>query len=182
MTDREAAAVMDTLAVAYPTFYAKQSNEERLNAVRLWATMFAAYEARVVLAAVQAFIATDEKGFPPAIGQIMGKIRTASAPEELTEQAAWAAVKRALRNGIYGYREEWERLPPEVRSAVHAPEVLREWATLPEEDLDTVVASNFQRTFRTVAKRRRELQAIPPAALAVLSGVAETLALEEVTG
>lgn len=179
MTQIEAAAVLDTLTVAYPTFYARQGSAEKLRAVQLWATMFADYPVQVVLAAVQAFIATDERGFPPAIGQIMGKIRSVTEREELTELAAWTMVKRALRNGLYGYREEWAKLPPEVQSAVHAPEVLKEWATISEDELDTVVASNFQRTFRTVSNRRRELQAIPPAAMAVLSGVAEHLALDK---
>lgn len=179
MTQREAAAVMDVLTVAYPAFYAKQGDGEKLNAVKLWATMFADYPAAVVLAAVQAFIATDEKGFPPAIGQIMAKIRIATEPEGLTEQSAWALVKRAVKNGLYGYREEWDKLPPEVQSVVHAPEVLKEWATIDEGELDTVVASNFQRSYRTVAQRKAEIEKIPAQARTLLSGFAEKMALHD---
>lgn len=179
MTQMEAAAVMDTLTVAYPAFYAKQGDAEKINAVRLWATMFADYPVRVVLAAVQAFIATDTKGFPPAIGQIMAQIRTVAEPERLSEQAAWAIVKRAVKNGIYGYREEWDKLPPEIQIVIHAPEVLREWATIPEDELDTVVASNFQRSYRAVDARQKELAAIPQAVRTALSGYAERMALHD---
>lgn len=179
MTIQQTGAIMDTLGAAYPAFYARQTEDQKYNASRLWATMFADYPVTVVLAAVQAFIATDEKGYPPAIGQIMGKIRTATDPERMTEQAAWSLVKRAVKNGIYGYREEWDKLTPEIQSVIHAPEVLREWATIPEDELDTVISSNFQRSYRAVDARQKELAAIPQSVRTALNGYAERMTLHD---
>lgn len=179
MTIQQTGAIMDALSAAYPAFYARQTADQKYSAACLWATMFADYPASVVLAAVQAFIATDTKGFPPAIGQIMAQIRTVAEPERLSEQAAWAIVKRAVKNGIYGYREEWDKLPPEIQSVIHAPEVLREWATIPEDELDTVVASNFQRSYRAVDARQKELAAIPQSVRTALNGYAERMALHD---
>lgn len=160
MTQREAAAVMDTLTVAYPAFYAKQSNEEKINAVRLWASMFEPYPVKLVLGAVKAFIATDAKGFPPSIGAIMAKVRKITEPEEMTEVEAWALVAKALRNSIYGSKEEFAKLPPEIQSVLHDPATLKAWAMDPDYN-EAVLSSNFMRSYRARAVSVREFKALP---------------------
>jgi hypothetical protein len=110
---------------------------------------------------VKAFISGDGKGFPPAIGQIKERIRLITQPEEMTEQEAWTFVSKALRNSIYGSEEEFAKLPPEVRAVVHDPGQLRQWARSPDDTVQTVIASNFMRSFRAKQKATKEYMALP---------------------
>lgn len=71
MTLAETGQIMDILTAAYPRFYSGAKDKE---AVKLWATMFEPYPVRTVADAVQDFIASDTKGFPPVIGQIMERM------------------------------------------------------------------------------------------------------------
>jgi hypothetical protein len=115
----------------------------------------------LVAAAVKAFISGDGKGFPPAIGQIKERIRQITQPEEMTEQEAWTLVSKALRNSTYGSEEEFAKLPPEIQAVVHDPGQLRQWATSPADEVETVIASNFMRSFRAKQKVNKEYMALP---------------------
>jgi hypothetical protein len=160
MTAQEASKIMDVLKLAYPSFYARQSDADRLMAVKLWTTMFSEYPLKIVGAAVKAFIATDAKGYPPNVGAIMEKCRQITEPERMSEAEAWALVKKAIQNGIYGSREEFNKLPKEVQRVVHDPAQLKAWA-MDEDFNEGVESSNFKRAFRTMQEREREFMALP---------------------
>lgn len=83
------------------------------------------------------------------------------SPREMTEQEAWALVSRALTNGYYGAKEEFAKLPSAVQATVGDPEQLREWAAMDRATVQSVVASNFQRSYRDKAKHEREFAALP---------------------
>lgn len=160
MTVEESGAVMDVLTVAYPSFYARQTDDEKYTAAQLWAGMFESYPVKLVLGAVKAFIATDAKGFPPSIGAIMEKVRKITEPEEMTEVEAWSLVSKALRNSIYGSKEEFAKLPPEIQSVLGDPSTLRAWA-MDDSYNESVVSSNFMRSYRARAASVREFKALP---------------------
>ena len=159
MTRQEVAALMGVLQVAYPSFYARQGRGEIISAVNLWAEMFSEYPAKIVTAAVKAYIA-DDNDFPPNPGKILTKVRRITRPAGMTEQEAWSVLKRAICNSGYHSREEFEKLPLEIRSIVHDPAQLKAWA----DDLEfneAVVSSNFMRSYREFAANVREFQALP---------------------
>ena len=161
MTLEEAGAVMDILTVAYPQFFKNHTDGEKLMASRLWAEMFADDALPIVLSAVKSHIATDAKGFPPHIGAIKAAIVKLKRPDEMTEQEAWSLVANAIRNGIYGSEREFEALPPAVQKVVGSPVNLREWAMMDSDKVQSVVASNFMRSFRARAASEREMLALP---------------------
>ena len=178
MTIKETAAVMDVLDIAYPGFLQRQKDPAMT--VRLWAEMLEPYPLKLVMAAVKSLIATDEKGFPPVPGRVLGKIRqlTETDKDHLTEQEAWNLARRAASNGIYSSREEFDRLPPEVQLVVHDPAVLREWAVMPADELNTVIASNFQRSYRAVVQQIREYNALPQDVRQMIEGSSDFMRLE----
>lgn len=153
--------IMAVLRGAYPQFYRDISRAEAEDTVNLWADMFKADEPTLVAAAVKSVIEGDEKGFPPTIGQVKAKLRLITGSEELTEAEAWDMVSRAIRNGIYGAAEEFERFPPAVRRIVGSPNTLREWARMDTDTVHSVVASNFQRSYRSISSREKEINALP---------------------
>lgn len=161
MTREETIKILSVLRGAYPAFYRDVKKPEALATVNLWAEMFADDDYCVVGAAVKALIAGDEKGFPPVIGQVKATIRQLTEPVQMTELEAWALVSKAVRNSTYNSEAEFAKLPPEIQSVVHDPEQLRQWAMGSTEELETVIASNFQRSFRAKEKARKEYAALP---------------------
>ena len=162
MTDIDVAGVMDLLDKFYPAFYAKRTDAERVEIADLWAVVFERDDPRLVVAAVRSFIEMDEKGFPPVPGQIKAKLRIIMAHGELSDAEAWRMVRKAVRNSGYESQEEFERLPPPIQKLVGSPNQLREWALMDSDTLNSVVASNFLKAYRTQTAREREYNALPP--------------------
>ena len=161
MTREETIKILSVLRGAYPAFYRDITKQEAESTIALWESMFDEEPYELVGAAVKAFISGDGKGFPPAIGQIKERIRQITQPEEMTEQEAWALVSKAIQRSTYGSVEEFAKLPPEIQAVVHDPGQLRQWAIGPAESLETVVASNFMRSFRAKQKASKEYMALP---------------------
>lgn len=179
MERQDVGILMDLLKIAYPTYYRGLSLKEQQAAVNLWAEMFRDEPAQLVAASVKSLIESDEKGFPPTIGQVKAKLRLLTGPREMTEMEAWALVSKAVCNSLYGSEEEFSKLPPDVQRAVGNPAVLREWAMLDVGELQTVVSSNFQRSYRAVAARTRELAKLPADVRAMLGELSAAMALPE---
>ena len=161
MNYEETLAIMGVLKAAYPQYYRDMKRSDAESVVSLWTEMFKDEPANVVAVAVKAYIASDTKGFPPHIGAIKDAIAKIKAPKSMTEQEAWLLVKNATRNGLYGSAEEFEKLPPICQKLVGSPSQLREWATMDSDTLNSVVASNFQRSYKVMEKRDKERLAIP---------------------
>jgi len=174
-------AVMDILTVAYPQYYKNVSEDEKYAASLLWANMFADDSIEVVVAAVKTFIATDEKGFPPVIGQIKAHVAKIIGGAEKSELEAWGEVKRALRNSGYHAAEEFAKFDPVIQRIVGSPSQLREWSTVANDVVDSVIASNFQRSYRASAKQYREYLALPNHIKDFIKATSDRMALNRVT-
>lgn len=176
MTRSDVIGIMALLETAYPSYYAKSNERQRREAVNLWADLFSGDDPALVAAAVKAIIVTGG-AFPPSIGEIKNKMHDLAAPSEISETEAWALVAKACSNGIYGYEKEYAALPPTVQAAVGRAEQLHEWALMDEETLQSVVASNFMRGYKTACRREREIAMLPESVKALLEGVGQKLML-----
>lgn len=161
MTDVEAIKILAVLKAAYPASYKGIPDDEAEAVVNLWAEMFKDEPYEIVGAAVKSFIAADISGYPPSIGQIKGSIRKITQPEDMSEAEAIAMIMQATRNSTYNARAEFEKLPPILRKLVGSPAQLREWAVADSRAVNTVIASNLQRSYRVVQERQREYDALP---------------------
>lgn len=157
MTREQVGKLLMTIQAYYPN-YNPPDKEITLNA---WYIMLAEYPEELVLQALRACIATNTSGFAPDVGQIMSKIQIISQPQQLDGMAAWGLVSKALRNGTYGAVEEFNKLPPLVKQAVGMPDNLKNWATADYQTIETVIQSNFLRTYETVVKRANEINRMP---------------------
>lgn len=160
MNKDETLQVMAILQATYPSFYKGIAPKVAETAVDLWTDMFAEDDYKIVLMAVKALLATDEKGFPPHIGAVKAKIRLLTTQQGMTEGEAWGLVLKAMENGIYGYKEEYAALPPDVQYAIGSADVLRTWA-MQETDSLSVTQSNFMRSYRARREYAREWAALP---------------------
>ena len=179
MNREETLYVMATLREAYPSFYARSSAEDLEPAVRLWQECFEDDPIDLVLSAVKAVIISRDDTYPPAIGTVKAKIRTLTEPEGMSENAAWALVSKACAGSSQGYAANFAALPPEIQKIVGSPDMLRKWGAMEEADVQTVVASNFQRSFRTSQQRQREYAALPRALRETLQKLTDGFARKE---
>lgn len=161
MTKAEAAKVMAVLQVNYPDNFRNKSDEVIKATVDLWARAFADEPYQLVSAAVMAHMVSDTNRFMPPVGVIKAKIAELMKPDEMTEQEAWGLVSKALKNCINCAEEEFAKLPPAVQRAVGGASQLRDWAIMDTETVQSVVASNFQRSYRVTSQRQRDWEKLP---------------------
>ena len=178
MNYSETLQIMAVLRGAYPAFYRDMSRKEAESVVALWTEMFADDDAVTVAAAVKALISADEKGYPPHIGAVKAKIRQITQPEEMTEGEAWGLVQKAISRGLYSSVEEFDKLPVPVQRLVGSPNQLREWAMMDADTVQSVVASNFQRSYRARIASEREYAKLPPDVKVLVDGISKRMALE----
>lgn len=161
MNGTEAAKILAVLRVSYPHSFKNFSAKDVSAAIALWAEMFADEPYEAVNAAIKTMIATRIEGYSPTIGEVKEYLRKLRQREELNEAEAWALVAKACENGYYGYKKEFDKLPPMVQRAVGHAEQLREWAQMETGTLQSVVGSNFRRTYKTACERQRQDELMP---------------------
>lgn len=179
MTKKETAQILEILKKAYPNFYKGFSKEDAKDAIELWAMMFEDEDVFTVANAVKAHIAMDEKGFPPVVGQIKSKIQSLSRKSIVTEFEAWEKVKNAVRNSLYNSGEEYAKPPENIQKLIGGSSTLREWAMPDISELDTVVRSNFMRSYRAGVEYEKEYLAMPKSVREFIEEISESINSEK---
>ena len=162
MTKKETAEIIAVLQTNYPENFREKSDTVLDAMVNLWHSVFQRDPYPVVQAAVMSYMQTSTDRFMPNVGIIREQIRKITEPVGMSEAEAWSLVKNALRNGLYGFREEYAKLPPMIQRCVGTENTLREWAGIDLAMLDSVIASNFQRSYRAIARSENEWAKLPP--------------------
>ena len=161
MTEAETIDLLSVLKAAYPNFYRDMTRKDADQVISLWTDMFKDEPAGLVALAVKRHIATDTKGFPPHIGAIKDAIGKIQQPEEMTEIEAWNIVRKAIRSHPWDAKEQFEKLPPVLQRLVGSSSQLQEWGQMDADVVSSVVASNFQRSYKARAAHEREFLALP---------------------
>jgi hypothetical protein len=171
MTMSETVGIMAVLEVAYPKFYANKTVEEKNSAIDLWTKLFKSDDVKIVTEAVQAMICTLE--FPPAIADIKKKIALLTRAPAPTEFEAWVTVKKAI--SYYNSEENFKNLPPILQKLVGSHTQLREWAIIETKQLETVVQSNFMRSYAARVQQIKEYSMLPESSKQLISGLSKTM-------
>jgi hypothetical protein len=157
LTREETVKIIRIMSDCYPNYKPNNLSET----IDVWQMMLDEYSYNQVSIALKAYVTSDTSGFAPSVGEIVAKIQLVSQPQELDGMTAWGLVSKALRNGTYGAVEEFKKLPPLVRQAVGMPDNLKNWATSDYQTIETVIQSNFLRTYETAVKRANEINRMP---------------------
>lgn len=130
-------------------------------------------------AAVEAHACTSP--FPPTIADIRQRVAKIRQGEtgELTEAEAWAMVSKAISRASSYSVQDFEAFPPAVKRAVGSPRQLCEWGLMEIETVQSVVSSNFRRSYAQALTQHREAAMLPEAVRAQIEGLASRLALNE---
>lgn len=124
--------------------------------VDAWTVMLDGYTYQDISKALKAFVLSDESGFAPSVGQLVGMIDKLGNGQEFGEMEAWGLVSKALRRSSYYAQEEFDKLPSSVQQAVGSPTMLQAWAQSDIKSIESVVQSNFLRAYRQVQANERE--------------------------
>ena len=178
MTRQEAIAIMAMLKTAYPSFYKDLSKEELNAAVNLWATMFADDPAYIVTEAVKSLMCTLK--YPPTIADVKEKIAMITQPPTMTEMEAWQKVRRAI--SYYDADETFAQLPPILQKIVGSPSVLRQWAQMEAETVDSVIQSNFMRSYKARVAHEKEYAMLPASTRNLIRELAAKMNMKAITG
>ncbi len=158
MTKKETAEIMAIINAAYPQFYGKQSDADKIAALRLWYMHFKNVSYAIMLQAVHAVIA--ENKFQPTIADVNEKIDLiVGAITDLSSDEAWAAVERAIHAS--DHTAAFNRLPPLVRRVVGSAEQLDKWANMDECTVFGVPACIFHGKYSEAREKQKENMHLP---------------------
>ena len=127
--------------------------------VDIWASILAPYQFEGIKAALHAYILSDTKGFAPSPGQLIDQIPVKKF--DMTELEAWGIVSKAISNSNYHAKEEFDKLPPVIQKTLGRCDVLKEWASMENDTVQSVIQSNFIRNYRTVLQREKDIGKLP---------------------
>lgn len=179
MTYDETLKIFAVLKANYNGFYKDITRQDAEAQVRLWHEMFEDDEYTAVGAAVKAYIATDTRGYPPNVGTIKSYLlKFMQTEEEMTEIEVTNRILKAVERGIYNSVEEFEKLPETLKRLVGSATRLREWALMDSDELNSVVASNLMRSYRTIKESSRQSAALPTSIKNVISKIADSKRLD----
>lgn len=136
------------------TVYATHNFMPTKEAFEIWFEMLKDLPFEVVNQAAVYHIQTEK--FPPTVADLRRNSMKFTSEKYPSELDAWNMVSKALRNGYYGAEKEFAKLPPIVQEAVGSPSNIRNWSQADLESVESVISSNFMRTYRIVCKRAEE--------------------------
>ena len=157
MTKEETQKVLLVIISAYPTF--KPENVKAT--LNVWHEMLKEYSFEETMLGIKSLVATRTSEFAPSIGAVIESIANIKKPPLLNESEAWTLVSNALRDGYYHSQERFEELPPLVQRAVGSADALRNWAVSDERSIETVVASNFRKTYLSLVEQENKEYKLP---------------------
>lgn len=168
--------VQDLLAMIQGT-YPNYKPMDKTATINAWLMALEEYDKDQVAAAFKMYMKSNSSGFAPSPGQLIENIQTLTRPKELNEMEAWSLVSKALKNGYYGAEEEFAKLPSIVQRAVGQPSQLRAWAS-DEEYNESVVSSNFMRSYRMELAQAQQISKLPQGMQNVIGKVNENRGIE----
>lgn len=157
MNREETKRIIRIMADCYPNYNPADVSET----VDVWTMMLEEYSYEQVSIALKSHVISDTSGFAPSIGQLVSKIQMLTQKEELNEMEAWHLVSKAIKNGYYGAEEEFSKLPELVQKSIGSHEQLRQWAQSDLATVESVIQSNFMRTYRVVVERHLNVSKMP---------------------
>lgn len=179
MTQEETRKLLTVIRAAYPNFFKTMPDVDQTNMLMLWSDVLKDDDPIKIMVAAKSFIRSNTSQFPPTVGQIVDLSFKLSNPPVMTEQEAWGFVDKALRNSIYNSESEFAKLPPEVQTTVGTPKQLKEWAQMDIHELNTVVSSNFMRSFKARVAENKEFAKLPAQAQDMIKGLTNMMSMNK---
>ena len=160
-----------------PQQFAGLTKDTKNDMLKLWEAKFKEYEYREVENAINRYIDSDTKGFIPTIGLIKSMMYKIANPNEKTELEAWNIIYACLSK--YDLKAEFEKLDKVSRRILGTYGTLHQWSMMDIDTVQSVIASNFQRSYRSMAAAEKETAISTPGGCSKLNGNNPTQRLDD---
>lgn len=128
-------------------------------AVKTWYALLKDIDYQKAADALQRYMSTNP--YPPTPAGIREMSVKNEEYLEENELEAWGIVYKAICNSGYNYDSEFEKLPEMCKRTIRRPEILKEWSQLKTSEVQTVIKSNFEKTYKEECKKSREYAQLP---------------------
>ena len=154
MSKKEISKIILILKTSYPYAFKDMEEEEITNMVELYEEMFKENTYEEVSSAIKCIINTSE--YMPTIATIKNKIYELKHPQQESNTELWDKLLNAIGNSSYHSEEEFEKLPLLVKEYIRSPRQLHEMATMPSDEIHTVVKGQFLKQIEVIKQNFKE--------------------------
>ena len=160
MTREETKMIIKMLSSVYINEFSKLTEEKVLQMIDVWTMLLEDEDANKIATVTKTYLKSNPNAFMPTPAMLINMAYEMFAPKGMTEQEAWNVVYKAICNSGYNSQSEYDKLPLELKQLCN-PSQLREWASMDKDTLNSVVASNFMRSFKVREKQRMDYDKLP---------------------
>ena len=137
-----------------PTFLADKES------VAIWYDLLKDISYPIAAASLKRHMQTSNK--LPTISDLRGGALKMTQNAALSDGEAWGLVSKAIRNSGYNSKAEFDALPAVIQKAVGSAEILHNWSQTDVASVETVIQSQFLRSYRAeVTRMERNAQLSP---------------------
>jgi hypothetical protein len=178
MTKEETIMVLGYIKASYPRWAENLKSSDAKMMVEVWHDALADFDTELVLGAAKAHRNVEK--WPPSIAEILEKVNFIKSKgiSEMTGMEAWALVRKALKNGLYHAKEEFDKLPTKVQAAIGNYDSLKSWSEMNLGDLETVIQSQFIRSHGVKVEQGKRVDALPNDVKALVEQFSESRLIE----
>lgn len=155
MTRNEISEILQILQLNYPQSFKGWDKEQSSLYAQMWFEAFKDVPKDVMVQAVKSIIYGDKREFAPNIGQVNAKIYELFNQDEMSADKAWNIVRNAIRRSGWYSVEQFNNLPKDIQRIVGSPAQLEAWSQCSSEQVSTVIASNFMKSYREQQNREK---------------------------
>ena len=170
MTIDETSKLIDFFKAVYPNYYKSFTPATMDKHLVALASVYEPFDVHDVFRGAKAFVSADTTGFPPQPGQVIeyaNRIKNPSKNGSGIE--AWNLVRRAVNSPRDQYQAAFDVLPDTVKKIVGSPATLMAWGNVEETEFDTVIQSNFLRSYEALVQKQNVERRIPDSLKIALS-------------
>lgn len=160
MTREETKMIIKMLSSVYVNEFSKLTEDKVIQMIDVWTMLLEDEDANKIATVTKAYLKSNSNAFMPTPAMLINMAYELFTPQGMTELEAWNIVYRAVCNSGYNAQREYDNLPQEIK-ALCSPKQLIEWSQMDISTLNSVVASNFMRSFKVREKQRSDYAKLP---------------------
>lgn len=164
MTKKETAQIYAILEIVFPNMY---KNVNKVDGINAWHILIGEYDYGMVSKALESILRTSTSQFPPTPGQLIEEMRYINSKldgnkNDISSEEAWEMVHRIICDSTYGVKDEmWNALPEVVKYTLRSKSWFKGKGMMDVATVDSVVKSNFLRTFNSAKNEFQKIQKMP---------------------
>lgn len=176
MNREETKMIITMLSSIYVNEFSKLSEDKVKQMIDVWTTLFEDEDANKIATVTKAYLKSSTNAFMPTPAMLINQAYELFTPKGMTEQEAWNCISQAIQNSGYNAKAEYDDLPKEIQ-AICTPGMLYEWSQMDSSVVQSVVASNFQRSFKVKEKQRVDYDKLPNETKSLISELSDSMKL-----